>query len=127
MLTQTELARLPGSDTFHLTNKSLSSLLVYIAKKEEIGNDKKSSKIIKFLIDKRKYDAMKEDLESGKLEPNDVWLEFGKKLGLEGYIGQQKRVEVDEEMDVEDNVEENKQSNVEENKQSNVEEEGEKK
>ena len=114
MLTQTELARLPGSDTFHLTNKSLSSLLVYIAKKEEIGNDKKRSKIIKFLIDKRKYDAMKEDLESGKLEPNDVWLEFGKKLGLEGYIGQQKRVEVDEEMDVEENVEENKQSNVEE-------------
>ena len=59
VLTQTELARMPGSDTVHLTNKSFSALLV--------------------------------------------------------YIGQQKREEVDEEMD------------VEENKKSNVEEEGEKK
>ena len=113
MLTQTELARLPGSDNFHLTNKSFSFLLIYIAKKEEI--DKKSSNIVKFLIDKRKYDAMKDDLESGKLKPTDVWFEYGKKLGLEGYISQQKREEVDEQMD------------VEENKQSNVEEEGEEK
>jgi hypothetical protein len=113
VLTQTELARMPGSDTVHLTNKSFSALLVYIAKKEEIGE--KSSNIVKFLINKRKYDAMKEDLESGKLKPDDVWFEFGKKLGLEGYIGQQKREEVDEEMD------------VEENKKSNVEEEGKKK
>ena len=36
VLTQTELARMPGSDTAHLTNKSFSALLVYIAKKEEI-------------------------------------------------------------------------------------------
>ena len=113
VLTQTELARMPGTDNFHLTNKSFSALLVYITKKEEI--DKKSSNIVKFRINKCKYDAMKEDLESGKLKADDVWFEFGKKLGLEGYISQQKREEVDEEMD------------VEENKKSNVEEEGEKK
>ena len=115
MLTKTELAKLSGGAIFHLTNQSFASLLLYIAKKEQLGNDKKSSNIIKFLMNKRKYVAMKEDLESGKLKTEDVWLDFGKYLGMEDYnIKLQERLVVEESMKVDERVEvgENKNSKV---------------
>ena len=81
MLTKKELAKKTGGVTFHLSNENFSSLLLYIAEKESLG-DKKRANVVKFLIDPRKYVKIKENIESGKMKSEDTWKDFGNYLGI---------------------------------------------
>ena len=105
MLTKAELAKLPGGATFNLTNESFCSLLLYIAKKEELENDKKQANVVKFLIDIRKYVKIKKDIESGKIKSEDVWEEFGNYIGINDCA-----IDLQEEMVVEESMEVVKES-----------------
>ena len=93
-----------GGSIFYLTNENFASLLIYIAKREAIG-DKKHANVIKFLIDKRKYVKMKENIKSGKVKSEDTWEEFGNYLGIpidrqEGMVVEESMEVVEESMEV---------------------------